>query len=664
MTRGIDEVNTRTASNNTVPFSTDLASELRFVNDAGFLGDGEHGYYVVHSTVDGTRDVHHLFMFPLSGGGAHRRLGGEFDDIGAVAASVRGEHIAVVVECDGKDQIVLLSPDDDSSRLTLTDMAQGVSGGPVWSPDGNAIAFTAGPAVKRDPDLPYRVDRITYRFDSVGYLDDAVTNLYLLDIESGAVRQLTDDRSMNNSPRFSPDGSLIAYLVSFPPDRGWQGAPELHVLDVASGRSRLVLDDTWGGVSAAEWCPDGRHIAFVGWKEDPKQCFTSRKTDLFTIDLDGGEPECRTASLLTGVGSVAVQTDLPVWRVLTEDRVRVAGDDAYTSAQVGGDVVVSRVSLFGQESTERVCQREGASVYFVDFEPQSGVLAYETTFLDPPDLVLGSKRITSFNDAVLQTSTRPAVNRFEVSAPDGFQSEAWAFTPPGEAGPFPTVLYIHGGPSGAFGSTFVIDFHLLVGAGYAVIAHNFRGSVGYGNDSSLAIWEDWGRLGSIDHHAALDEAIRLGIVDPDRLGVCGLSHGGFATCWLVGTSDRFKAGVAENPVTSWASFYGVTDASDFPWMAQLLSGPPHDKPARYRDLSPLTHAPSCRTPVLFVIGEEDWRCHAVESEQYYRVLKANGVPSEMVRLPKSSHAASAYGPVPSRIAQNEALLDWFGRFLK
>jgi dipeptidyl aminopeptidase/acylaminoacyl peptidase len=207
----------------------------------------------------------------------------------------------------------------------------------------------------------------------------------------------------------------------------------------------------------------------------------------------------------------------------------------------------------------------------------------------------------------------------------------------------------------------MIDFQLLVGAGCAVVIHNFRGSGGYGKDFEAKILGRWGEQGSIDHHAAVDEAIRVGVADPDRLGVCGLSHGGFATCWLLGTSDRFKAGVAENPVNSFTSSFGVMDTAW--WLRGEFGGTPDEVAEAYRERSPLTYAGNCRTPLLFVVGESDWRCHAIESEQYYRVLKLNGVPSEMLRLPDSSHTGSLTGPVPARIAQNEALVDWFQRYL-
>jgi dipeptidyl aminopeptidase/acylaminoacyl peptidase len=194
-----------------------------------------------------------------------------------------------------------------------------------------------------------------------------------------------------------------------------------------------------------------------------------------------------------------------------------------------------------------------------------------------------------------------------------------------------------------------------------VVFSNFRGSGGYGTEFSEKIVGRWGPMGTPDHLAAIDRAVELGAADPTRLGVYGLSHGGFATCWLLGNTDRFKAGIAENPVTNWTTAYGVGDAPS--WIPLELGGSPRQAPERYAELSPLTYAHRCTTPLLFIIGESDLRCPPCEAEQYYRVLKAVGCPTAMLRLPHSNHIGTWIGPPPARNAQNEALVEWFTRHL-
>jgi dipeptidyl aminopeptidase/acylaminoacyl peptidase len=234
--------------------------------------------------------------------------------------------------------------------------------------------------------------------------------------------------------------------------------------------------------------------------------------------------------------------------------------------------------------------------------------------------------------------------------------------PTSGARPYPMVLYIHGGPHSGFGHIFSFDFQMLAGAGYAVLLVNQRGSTGYGDAFATQIIGDWGNQDYGDLMAGVDHAVSRGLADAERLGVCGLSGGGNLSCWIVGQTERFKAAVPENPVTNWVSFYGVSDIG--PWFAVAeLGGHPHEIPDVYRRCSPITYAHRCTTPTLLIQGEADYRCPAEQSEQFYAVLKANGCPVEMLRLPASSHGGSIRGRPPLRRAQNEALLEWMNRYL-
>lgn len=637
-------------------FTTEHAGRLRFVRDAGFAGpDGRQVYYTVAAIGPDLHERDRLWLHDLDQPQARPVA----EDVTGPAPSPDGSVLAVLAEVAGRRQIVLVPAGGGPGR-PLTTLAQGVTGRPEWSPDGRSIAFTAGPE-PRDPALPYWVDRVTYRAEGLGYLDDVVTDLYLADAGTGAVRRLTQDRCMNGEPRWSPDGRSLAYLVSYHPDREWAWLPELHVLDLDSGHSRPLVENSWGGVFAAEWRPDGEQLVFTGAPAGDRLISHQQEVDVWTVGAGGGAPQCRTAGVLAGLGRPVLTSDLPTSGEMQAPRIRVHQADAYVGGQQGGQAAVYRVALDGPEAVDRVVARDGGSTFLADFHPDRGVLYQATSFLDPPDLMLGQRRLTALNDQVLAGVDRPGLHTLKVTAPDGVVTEAWALTPGGE-GPWPAVLCVHGGPyAGAAGSIYTIDSQLLAGAGFAVLAGNFRGSLGYGREFSERMLGDWGRNGSLDHHALLDEAIAAGLADPDRLGVFGLSHGGFATCWLASTSDRFRAAVAENAATSFTTWFGTMDTAW--WFAGEFGGTPDEVPEVYRDRSPLTYAADCRTPLLLIVGELDMCCHPIESEQFYRVLKAGGVPAKMLRLPGASHGGTHNGPVPARLAQNQALLDWFGRYL-
>jgi dipeptidyl aminopeptidase/acylaminoacyl peptidase len=203
---------------------------------------------------------------------------------------------------------------------------------------------------------------------------------------------------------------------------------------------------------------------------------------------------------------------------------------------------------------------------------------------------------------------------------------------------------------------------MLVGAGYGVLLVNHRGSTGYGDAFASAIIGDWGNLDYADLMAGVDHAVDEGLAERDRLGVFGLSGGGNLTGWVIGHTDRFKAACPENPLFNWFSMYGTSDIGSS-FGARELGGAPHEVEDVYRRCSPVTYAHRCTTPTLFLQHEHDFRCPAEQTEQFFTILRVNGVPAEMVRFPNTPHIGSVVGPIGHRRGQNEALLDWMNRYV-
>ena len=160
-----------------------------------------------------------------------------------------------------KPQLWLL-PLDGGEPRQLTDLPQGVGGGAVWSPDGTKIAFTAGPQEEpRKPERPYRVTRTVWRFDEIGVLDDAVQDVYVLDVadDSAEPRRLTEDRFMNSAPKWSADGQSLVYVASHDPD-SYEFAARLRRVDLAGTVTDLTEPD--GLVASHAPLSDGR-VAYV-----------------------------------------------------------------------------------------------------------------------------------------------------------------------------------------------------------------------------------------------------------------------------------------------------------------------------------------------------------------------------------------------------------------
>lgn len=632
---------------------------FKFITESALSPDGKKVVYAVQ-TLDGEKEEQHstLWLLLLESGESRQLTSGKGGDSAAVW-SPDGKQIAFLSSRDGAPQIYLIAVDGGEAR-PLTAMKQAIGGGPVWSPDGKFIAFTAGPKGEPpDPKKPYRVTRHVYRFDGMGYLDPIIQNIYVIAVEGGEPRQLTDTNYMKSALKWSPDGQEILFMASHQPDIH---ALKMSIQVIDLNEKLFDVTGDWGEVGGAAWLPDSKGIVFAGQVAGKP---IGSKNDLWVINRHGGKPENRTAGLKVGVGG-GIQPDFPFTRGANVC-VAPEGEKAYINVQEGGAIRIFEIALKGKEEWKSIISAE-RSCMPVDVSSKE-ILYMVSDLQNPLDLYLAKrdgskeKRLTEINKELLDGFKQPAVEHLLFKSADGETVEGWYMKPTtGAKAPYPTILYIHGGPHSAFGNMFSFDFQMLAGAGYGVLFINHRASMGYGDAFSTAIKGDWGNLDYKDLMAGVDDAIAKGLADPDKLGCCGLSGGGNLSCWIVGNTDRFKAAVPENPVANWNSFYGVSDIGV--WFAvEELGGHPHEIPEIYTKCSPISYAHNCKTPTLMVQGECDYRCPAEQSEQFYTVLKANGCVVEMLRLPGSPHAGSIGGAPVVRKAQNDALLDWMDRYV-
>ncbi len=636
---------------------------LRFLNGAALSPDASKIIFTVKKiAAENDKEYSAIYLLDLDSGDGRQMTSGRSVDVGA-CWSPDGKTIVFVSNRDGKPQLYLLPADGGEARQ-LTHFKRGISGGLAWSPDGSKVAFCAKPDGEAADlsTVPYRVDRTVYRFDAIGYLDDEVNDIYVLDLAGGEITRLTDDRNNNSNPRWSPDGSSILYDANMRRDATRAMTPDLMLVDLAGKQATALAK--WANIASASFTPDGARIVFVGRPDDGKPIGT--KSDLYLLDLSSGASKCRSAGLDVGVGG-RIMLDMPV-AALSQQNVMLSadGESAYVTVQRGGTDHIYRVALSGAEAIEAVTS--GDSVDFpLDLRGHQ-LLYARTTLNSPPDLHLAdlasgaSRQLTQLNADFLGDINIPQTQRLNWSSVDGVSVEGWYMQPPAGEAPYPTILYIHGGPHLAYGYGFHFDFQMLAGAGYGLLFLNHRASTGYGDSFSTAIKGDWGNLDYNDLMSGVDHAIELGLADADRLGVCGLSGGGNLSCWIVGQTTRFKAAIPQNPVTNWRSFYGTSDIGIY-FGVEQMGGHPHEIPEVYEKCSPITYAHRCTTPTLMVQSELDWRCPAEQGEQFYTVLKANGCTVEMLRQPGGSHGASISGAVNLRRAHNEAMLDWFARYV-
>jgi dipeptidyl aminopeptidase/acylaminoacyl peptidase len=280
---------------------------------------------------------------------------------------------------------------------------------------------------------------------------------------------------------------------------------------------------------------------------------------------------------------------------------------------------------------------------FVDLSPdgQSLVFAFNDAKATNNLWVAGAtgqnaRQLTFFNPQTKEYALADT-DVLKWRAPDGLEIEGLLVRPAGYVAGrrYPTILLIHGGPYGQFSFGYNRNAQLYAAHGYAVLMPNPRGSTGYGHKFMTANLRDWGGKDFQDLMAGVDEVVKRGIADPDRLAVMGGSYGGFMTFWTITQTDRFKCAIGHAGISDWYGFFGQTDVPDL--MTYGLGGLPWTAREAYARWSPMTYVDRVKTPLMITHGEQDRRVPIQQAELYYRALRRRGVEVVFVRYPREGH---------------------------
>ncbi len=275
-------------------------------------------------------------------------------------------------------------------------------------------------------------------------------------------------------------------------------------------------------------------------------------------------------------------------------------------------------------------------------------------------------------------SSAPGGGAFPFEASLLWSSKAASEADARASGGLPLLLVPHGGPHAAFTTGWSPHHAFLAAQGVAVLAVNFRGSTGYGEEALASLPGRVGAADVADCMAALGAALArpadgAPLLDAARVAVSGGSHGGFLAAHLVGqaaTRTAFRAAVLRNPVTDISAMAGATDIPDWCWTEALgvAAGepPPALTPAHLAAMhacSPMAHVANVRvcgdgghhaTPVLLMLGMKDRRVPPSQGLAWWHALRAvcwgaggageRGVPDTHARMlifPEDTHALDA-----------------------
>jgi dipeptidyl aminopeptidase/acylaminoacyl peptidase len=659
---------------------------LKFVwiADPQMSPDGSQIVYV-RVTVNEKSDEYETSLWTVSGDGRDvpRRL-----TMGTRDSSPRfspdGKRLAFVRDLTGQQPQIYLMPLGGGEAAAVTDLPRG-AGAPAWSPDGSKIAFsstTKAEDFEKKPDAPKSDVRVItsaeYRSNGSGWDDpERPSHLWITDAAATSplpkARALTTGKYDETGQGWSPDGSRV-YFTSTREDEPYYSPAKVELFSVpAAGGDPSKVVSLNGAITAVRPSPDGRRLAFVGiLNGTPERSFD--QPDLFVANADGsGMPRNLTAAYDYDInGSVGGdqgaprggRTAGPVWSADGKSIVVVAGEqgNAPLIRLDAASGAVSPVSNGAQTVQSYSASADGRVVAAV-ISTQTAIGDLFAIDLTAP--AARPKQITRVNDPLFSTLKLSEPEAISWTSFDGKRIEGWLMKPPDfdPSKQYPFVLEIHGGPHSAYGNVFTHEFQLLAARGYVVLFPNPRGSSNYGQDFGNVIQFHYPGDDYKDLMAGVDEVIKRPYIDRSRLGVTGGSGGGLLTDWTVTHTTRFKAAVSQRDIADWYGFWFTADFSQY--TSSWFHKAPWEDPADFAARSPITHVGNVKTPMLFVLGDDDLRTPPADGgEMMFRALKYMHIPTVMVRFPGETHELSRSGKPSHRVERLQHIVGWFDKWLQ
>jgi len=565
------------------------------------------------------------YMIPSSGGEAFEYIGEEGG--GSFQFSPDGRYLSLTRSVDDKRQIFWMRT-AGGEAVQLTEHETSV-GSFEWSDDSTKIYFSAtderpddeGTMVNEDEDVIF-VDE-----GPNGQNRSYWSNLWVFDVGTREITQVTDEEFILGSFDVSPDSTHVAFTARYSNRRNDSDKNEIYIMDLASGEKTKLTDNN-APESVVEWSPDGKMFTFTAGDD---QEWLNRNTKIWLLD-----PTLLEHRLLSGgfEGS-------PRRAVWTPD-----GQYLLFSGQQGTNTNLFRMDAQSGDF-EQLTDIEG-SMNISSWSADRTKYVYSFSDYDTPsDLWVG---FVDGSEPVRLTHANPQIDELQLAemrviqweSHDGMTIEGLLHLPVGyeEGDSVPLMLNIHGGPAGSFTNSFRASYHIYAGLGYASLSPNVRGSSGY--TDYLREGNTFGRDDGIgfgdfqDLMTGVDKVIAEGIADPERLGVRGWSYGGILGGWTITQTDRFKAASIGAGVYDWTSEYGPGFNNDV--RLWHIGGTPWDNPEAWRNQSALTHVTNVVTPTLLIHGINDTTDTEQQSMMFFTAIKDTGkAPVRYLKFPREPH---------------------------
>lgn len=610
------------------------------------------------------------------------RIGAENEGSGGAVWSPDGRWIAYMGTAEGKHGLAIVHPDGTAATFMAEVMdtnapLPSMGASVTWSPDSKQIAFisaTPGPETKDASGDPIVITRYMYKPDAgegnSHFNDNRRLHIFVVDVASKRVRQLTDGTAYEHSIDWSPNGDEIVYVSDPSPNADQFFNYDIFAIKVSDGTVRRITA-TENAEYSPKWSPDGKMIAYSATRRGLTDRETTMEdTHVWVVNADGSHRH-ELATIDNRQGS-------PQW---SADSSAV-----YFTVQERGDVRLYRQAVTDWMPEVIIHDRGSVGSFSV---AKSGNVAYAFTSPNDPaelhEIVMGplyttaaavnqniakpvqqvrvSSQFTDLNSEVLGKRPIADVESFTfVSNDNKYEVEAFLVKPLGmtATSKHPLIVNIHGGPHGQNGPAFNFKDQVYAANGWAVLHVNYRGSTGYGQAFADAVFGDQDGNEGQDVLYGVSAALRRYLwLDRERIGIEGVSYGGQLTGWLITQTRMFRAAIPIAGISNLISYNYMTYYNQYEQMefGQL----PHqgDFMNLMWERSALKHVAAVATPVMFMHGENDADVPIAEAEQYYVALKDVGVDTIFVRYPREGHGIRESGHTVDSIQRSIA---WYEKY--
>lgn len=568
-----------------------------------------------------------------------------------------GSRLAFLSDRSGKVNIWLISPDGGEAEAATKFEKLSVASY-EWLPDGSGFLFAAA-----DPESPEEEKRKKDKKDPILVDKDfKYARLYQFKLGENPSaplgtrepEKLTKEDYHVSSFDVSPDGKWVAFSAQPTPKVPDFRKSDVKLLELATGTIRTVVARA-GQDAAPRFSPDGQWIAFVS--SFGRNDWTGN-TNLWVVKPDGSGLRNLSESFDEDIGGFGAGGH--EWSA--------DGQWIYFTASQGVSDRLFRIQVASGKH-EAVTDHDRMKVCLdYDFSPKGSLLVAMSDPHTPAEVYRvdasgGLRKLSGVNAAF--ENTAPPTELLRYRSPDGFDLEGLVVKPRNyEKGKrYPLLVIVHGGPAGVFNYAFTprrgaYPVFAFAEQGYVIFLPNPRGSGGYGEKFRQANFKDWGYGDYRDIMQGVDELIKTGVADPERMGEMGWSYGGYMTSWIVSQTDRFKAVSMGAGLSNLISMYGVTDIPEF--SEAYFGAPPWEDMQGYLRSSAMNFVQNAKTPTLIQHGQEDRRVPISQGEEFYRALTMRGVPVEMVVYPRQPHGIQEPRLIKDSLERN---LNWFNKWV-